>query len=436
MGENWRHSGEWLSLGLDQAAWQEPENPGDGKQARAHWPLLDRRQIERYVLQRVFELGWTTERFGKFDRTWDFDGIGQSSTKESIGRKYQWIAYHEVLGLISDHFQYREYPAGVERSHRYVGPWQNGLRDMDPTLTATLPGGRPWYYYLDSAEVWWATEYDRWDDTDTLENWVRRHDHVERFKKLLIVRNPRDGTQWLNGNVDLRWAQKPPVGRRHFEGGGREVLCWIRTFLTREEEAPAFVEWFNALPCPRAGIGEVPEMDGVFVGEHGWAPAAGYGQVQLEDARAGEISPVHLEEVAAKYSFRASSRDQSVSDYSWLHLPAQKIVQIGGLRWSGHAADFLDSSGNLVAFDPSTHEVGPSASLVREEFLRELMRRHKIGVVWTVQCMKMQGLTHWEPEPSSLGSILAVGGGACWLDAAGGNDVQERRIRTAGGWTA
>ena len=143
----------------------------------------------------------------------DFDGIGQFSTKESIGRKYQWIAYHEVLGLISDHFQYREYPAEEERSHRYVGPWQNGLRDIDPTLTATLPGGGPWCYYLDSADVWWATEYDRWDDTDTLENWVRRHDDLERFEKLLIVRNPGDGTRWLTGNVDLSWAQKPPVGR-------------------------------------------------------------------------------------------------------------------------------------------------------------------------------------------------------------------------------
>ena len=333
-----------------------------------------------------------------------------------------------MLGLISDHFQYREYPAGVERSHRYVGPWQNGLRDIDPTLTATLPGGRPWYYYLDSAEVWWATEYDRWDDTDTLENWVRRHDDVERFKKLLIVRNPRDRSQWLNGNVDLRWAQKPPVGRRRFEGGGREVLCWIRTFLTREEEAPAFVEWFNALPCPRAGIGEVLEMDGVFVGEHGWAPAAGYGQVQLEDARAGEISPVHLEEVAAKYSFRASSRDQSVSDYSWLHLPAQKIVQIGGLRWSGHAADFLDSGSNLVAFDPE-YVRGRAECLARTRGVLE--RTDAKAQAWR----RMDGSVHedagldslgaWEPEPSSLGGILAVGGGACWLDAAGGNDVQE-----------
>ena len=414
IGENWRHSGEWLSLGLDQPAWQEPDNPGNEREACAHWPVFERRQIERYVLQRVFELGWTTERFGKFDRTWDFDGIGQFSTKESIGRKYQWIAYHEVLGLISDHFQYREYPAEVERSHRYVGPWQNGLRDIDPTLTATLPGGRPWYYYLDSADVWWATEYDRWDDTDTLENWVRRYDNLERIEKLLIVRNPGDGTRWLTGNVDLRWAQKPPVGRNLFEGENREVLCWITAFLTREEDAPTFVDWFNAQPCPRVGIGEVPEIDGVFVGEHGWAPATGYRQMQLKDTRATENGPVHLEAVAAKYPFRAGPRDQSVSDYSRLHLPAQKIVQMGRLRWSGHAADFRDSSGNLAAFDPSTYKLGPSASLVREEFLRELMRRHELGVVWTVRCMKSQNLTHWEPGSPSLRIS-----GAYWLSEAG-----------------
>ena len=321
IGEHWRWSGEWLSLGLDQPAWQEPSNPGNGTTARACWPVFDRRQIERYVLQRVFELGWTTERFGKFDRTWDFDGIGQFATKESIGRKYQWIAYHEVLALISDNYQYREYSADVECAHRYVGPWQSGLRDIDPTLTAMLPSGRPWNYRIDNAGVWWATAYDDWKDTDRLEDWVRRHDDLLRIEKLLIVRNPGDGTLWLTGNVDLRWAQKPPVGRDLFEVEGREVLCWITAFLTREEDAPTFVEWFNARPCPRAGIGEVAEMDGVFVGEHGWAPAAGYRPMQLEHARAAENAPVHLEEVAAKYPFRSGPRDQSVSDYSWVHLP-------------------------------------------------------------------------------------------------------------------
>ena len=155
-------------------------------------------------------------------------------------------------------------------------------------------------------------------------------------------------------------------------------------------------------------------MDGVFVGEHGWAPAAGYRPMQLEHARPAENAPVHLEEVAANYPFRAGPRDQSVPDDSRLHLPAQKIVQMGRLRWSGHAADFLDSSGNLAAFDPSTYTLGPSASLVREEFLRELMSKHNLGIVWTVRCMKTQSLIVREPGGPSLRIS-----GAYWLSESG-----------------
>ena len=414
MGEHWRWSGEWLSLGLDQPAWQEPSNPENDTTARARWPLFDRRQIERYVLQRVFELGWTTHRFGKFDRTWDFDGIGQASTKESIGRKYQWIAYHEVLALISDHFQYREYPADVERSHRYVGPWQNGLRDIDPTLTATLPSGMPWNYRLDNAGVWWAPAYDRWEDTVRLEDWVRRHDDLERIEELLMVRNPEDETRWLNGTTDLRWTQRQPIGRNLGEIDRGEVLFFITAYLTRAKDARTFVEWFNTQPFAFVRIKGLAEMDGVFVGEHGWAPAAVYGQAPLEDARDSESAPVDFDTVAAKYSLRSGPRDQSVSDHSWLHVPVQRIIQLGRLRWSGRAADFVNPDGDLAAFDPSAHAMGPSALLIREEFLRKVISKYDLGIVWTVTCIKklrLSGSARSEPEQRISG--------AYWLSESG-----------------
>ena len=124
--------------------------------------------------------GWTTERFGSFDRTWDVDGIGPPS-KESIGRKYQWIAYREVLALIADHFQYREYPADLYRNHRYLGPWQNWLRDIDPTLTGTLPAGTRRSYRQGHTRVWWtAGGYDGWEDSDRLREWVLRRDDLPK----------------------------------------------------------------------------------------------------------------------------------------------------------------------------------------------------------------------------------------------------------------
>ena len=399
MGMQWKQSGEWLSLVLDQPSWLEPDDPENGAAARFRWPLFDRGQIKRYVLRRVFELGWTTERFGKFDRTWNFDGIGRFATKESIGRKYQWISYHEVLALISDHYQYREYPADVERTHRYVGPWQNGLRDIDPTSTSSLPGGRLWYFEIDHDEVWWAPEYDGWDQTDRLEDWVWRYDDLDGIENLLIARNPKDGIRWINGSTDLRWAPKPPVGRHLGEVRHGEVLCWVTALLTSADDAQTFVDWFNTQPFAYAKIKPPVEMDGAFLGEHGWAPAADYPRPPPDDGRPADKSPVEFETVAAQYPFRAGSRDQSVSEYSSLYLPVPKILQLGRLQWQGQAADFVQPDGKLAAFDPSLHEKGPSALLVREDFLRELISEHNLGIVWTVSCIKTLEPRRWGQTP-------------------------------------
>ena len=56
-----------------------------------HPPRFDLSLIQRYVFWRVFDLGWTTERFGNFDKAQMSYGR-ESSKPERIGKKYQWIA--------------------------------------------------------------------------------------------------------------------------------------------------------------------------------------------------------------------------------------------------------------------------------------------------------------------------------------------------------
>ena len=87
-------------------------------------------------------------------------------------------------------------------------------------------------------------------------------------------------------------------------------------------------------------------------------------------------------------------------------VSGQKIVRTGGLRWSGRAADFLGPDGNVAAFDPSAHTAGPSALLVREEFVRELMDQHGVGIVWTVVCLKSVKLL----DPAQGYPLLRISG--------------------------
>ena len=70
-------------------------------------PRFDLKLVQRYLVWRVFDLGWTIERFGQFDQYINWNAGRNAAKPERIGKKYQWIAYHEILAYLADHYQYR-----------------------------------------------------------------------------------------------------------------------------------------------------------------------------------------------------------------------------------------------------------------------------------------------------------------------------------------
>ncbi|MFW9638281.1 hypothetical protein V3H44_04000 [Vibrio parahaemolyticus] len=62
-------------------------------------------EIRNKILWRIHELGWNEERFGEVDnRISSQNGYGRLETKkvERYGKKYAWIAYYEMAGLLQD----------------------------------------------------------------------------------------------------------------------------------------------------------------------------------------------------------------------------------------------------------------------------------------------------------------------------------------------
>ena len=128
-------------------------------------PRFDVRAMQRYVLWRVFDLGWTIERFGYFD-SFTIGYSGREPNKpERMGKKYQWIAYHEILAHIADQYQYRQRYSDEHAQHQYEGPWQESRRDIDPSCTLrSALGGTSWGPH---EPAWWAMEqYDRWKEEE------------------------------------------------------------------------------------------------------------------------------------------------------------------------------------------------------------------------------------------------------------------------------
>ena len=84
---------------------------------------------------------WIFEKYGydvKLHREFDnliqhYNQIGQSSPHiERIGKKYQWIALHEILAMVADNFKMKDGWGSDAKLIFYKGALQNYIRDIDP----------------------------------------------------------------------------------------------------------------------------------------------------------------------------------------------------------------------------------------------------------------------------------------------------------------
>lgn len=365
-------------------------------------PGIDLAQIQRYILWRVFDLGWTIDRFGDFDRfSIGYHG-SEASKAERIGKKYQWIAYHEIMAFVSDRFQYREAFNEENGDQTYEGPWQDYWRDIDPSCTIrSVRGGTSWESHT---PAWWGpTEYDAWGDPNSSRDWVLKWDDLPKIEDLLIVTNPSDGSRWLNVQGYFNWQQNPPADRETTDVERGELWYIYTGYLVRVGDSQPFLKWAEEVDFWGQWMPNTAEVYHLFLGEHVWSPAAKYFQ-RPEYGDQGWTQPNHdcpvkMRPITWKYLSEASGFDCSVDESFTLQLPISDLITRLRLRWSGSGADFVDAEDHIIAQDPTVHTDGPTALLLREDSLRGFLESEKLEICWVVLGEKRVLSPGFRPSP-------------------------------------
>ncbi len=354
-------------------------------------PRFDLNQIQRYILWRVFNIGWTTERFGHFDR-FTIGNHGRDAKKaERIGKKYQWIAFHEIMALISDHFQYYDEFGGTLNDRIYSGPWQISCRDIDPSCTLRSSiGGTSWEGH---SPGWWAPEmYGNWDDPKISEEWVNQTDDLPNIENFLNFSREVDGSRWLNLHGYFNWRQPDLPDHDVDEKERREIWYIINSYLIRTEDVESFQKWAKEMDFWGKWMPESPEYHEIYQGEYEWSPAAQFFHQQYchnygttdEWLQPINDCPVKIKPINISYSSETGRFDCSVDASFSLNLPVFSIVKDMDLNWSANAADYLNKKGDLTFFDPAAIEEGPTSHLVREDLFREYLKTENLSICWTV----------------------------------------------------
>ena len=397
------HQAEWSAICKDEKDYKARQGP-----------RLEKRLIQRYILWRVFDLGWTSNRFGRFDR-FDVGDDGRAAAKaERMGKKYQWIAYHEILAYIADHYQYREMYDDEYAKHRYEGPWQESLRDIDPSCTPkAIPGGTSWGPHQ---PAWWEGEqYDKWNVDGSLEDWVADRKALPRIENLIEVVNPGDGTRWLNLDGFFVWRQPHPANLDPFDLELRELWIMFTGYLVRKEEAESFMSWARAINFMGRWMPEPPQSPSIYLGEYSWAPTFEYERSTYSDfdvwvkprSRGPEECPVTIRPASFRYFSESGGFDCSIEESFKLNLPCLDIVDYLGLRMTYNGVDYADENNNLVIQDPTAHEVGPTALLLNKVFVEKYLQENDLTICWVVLGEKL--VTGGHPRNKYYGRLEMSG---------------------------
>ncbi len=381
-------------------------------------------EAARWIFRRVLELGWAPERLGTYDRMVRSQGRGADDDRtERIGKKYQWIALHELLARIADHCRFA--PRFSDEVDSYDGPSQLSLRDVDPSV-ALSPCGES---NRQGPVTWWqplAVEVGPFVDDKSRIDWLTTDLNIPTAGDLgnLIQAHQPDGSAWLTLHGMYSWKEDPLA---YASGASaRKALLWlqVRSYLIPRRDLPAFMRWAEKQDWCGRWMPEGPSTYDTYLGEWPWRKVAGPDSdgrrtVEGRHYQKGE-APTELIPTWADYHWEG---DGSLAGGVNGVIPASWVISCAGLRW--HAGDFAftDSNGEVVVIDPSSREQGPSALLVREDFLRSFLDREGYSLVWTALGEKDAYGELDRLHPPFLG-ISGVGG----LES--GDGALDARVRT------
>ncbi|MGY4603971.1 hypothetical protein ACVW16_002383 [Bradyrhizobium sp. USDA 4474] len=342
-------------------------------------PSFDRMRARRWVCKRAHDLGWTPELFGEFDRD-HAHGSRTEHRVERIGKKYQWIAFHELLARLGDNFCFVGWSRDSGLSV-FQGPWQVSRRDLDPSLFVlktpkeSRQSGRTWWMPVD-VNLRGMSPASRLAWLDTPEDMVND-------ASLLTATDPKTGRTWLVVDEFERWnCWVMREGERMLD---RQTAFEIRSFLVRAADRSKVVKALSGKLFNRHF--DLPELDKSsdgYIGEYPWHPLYGDVSAWMKPEDWNRLV-VDIQPTVTDYSAERSGHDHSIEESVSFSVPAPGLIAGLGMRLSnGRDLSYSGDGDKTLFFDPSTHEAGPGAALIDRDAFLSFLTREKLEAVWII----------------------------------------------------
>lgn len=365
-------------------------------------------RAKRWIFMRVLRLGWTPQQFGSEDRYLGQTGSGRDSHKaERWGKKYQWIAYHELLARVADNYHSaRRY----SDHHDYEGLHQIiADREIDPSLP---PVPFKQLFEADDGNDTWrppTLEIPGWPPVPinfqqldgSLPKFINDMESEPTLDRVMLE-NDSTGELWVL--LDASITQGDPEADQPWRG--LQQSFYLNSWLV---PAGTGARLLPHLPDLIRGdfhdlIDRHGHVDCCYFGEIGWSPhqcGNRHADPVIVEA-AGEI--FEMTSTVEDYLWEGSLYDCSINDSVSASLPSTFIRERSSLTLDAHGPALLENR-NIVF----TNFLPPGRGrqrgfLVRAAWLSAFMKAHNLELMaassmlrWSVTRDGLQTPAH-DPE--------------------------------------
>jgi hypothetical protein len=330
----------------------------------------------RWITKRVFDLGWHPDCFGDFDHylnRWSNHGRG-TRKPERFSKKYQWLAYYELVSWITDNCEFSNPTA----EKPYSGPWGYWDRNIDPSV---LDPGASSDRSLDD-----VIEYNCRIDDSPIEEWIEDHEEFPGLTPLL--ERSVDGEEWLPLYGMYKWNAEEDTDSRL----ERDVFCRVDPVIVEEDDKEELVNWIieNWVESDeiKSTLVSSPVLTQTLRGEYPWHPIV---EDQWEEDTSPIIgSPVDVKSTALDLLWEAEY-DCSIDEKYGMYAPSPYLANLLDLEWVIDTKEFKQQSQNPVRVaDISEAEKLPdrmnSLSMIgASSNILEELESEGLEIVWVVQ---------------------------------------------------
>ena len=333
--------------------------------------------VERAIFDRVRDLGWTPKKFEHIDGLIYQRCTGSLSNHvERIGKKYQWIALYEILGMLVDNFDIKSEWSREDFS-TYSYPEQLIWRDIDVTLLARKP-----MESVNSTNKWFSPVTAQFPRT-IVDGYPTDLEGVPDPLDLLAVTDP-DGERWLALLSFPTWRQQHSVEIESLRSPRRSIWMRLHAYLVPRTSVDYLKSWAKNRDWDGRWMPDIAELANLLLGDHPnshqWDEAAGPVK-EWELCTDGIVEPVKLVQCGAWYAGTGTDRDASAVQETQGFVPSRTLFDLLSLE---HGVDFVwKNDAGVSVLDPAVFNGGSNVLLLKRGHFQRI-KKSGFALFWTV----------------------------------------------------